>query len=112
MKGEKLPKACLILDSMLFCNFSEVFFQLLLSCISWWYPVCTDAPFHQAGDSDIKADSILRMMMSEHIFQRLLKKYFWWLFSFRFILETAPHNISVNPEHCHKASPEGTEGSL
>lgn len=74
--------------------------------------VQTGAPFHQAGDGGIKADSILRMIVSDHIFQRLPEKYFWWLFSLRFILETVPHKISLNPEHGHRANPEGTDGSL
>lgn len=97
---------------MLFCSFSEVFFQFHLNCV-WWcvLVVQTDAPFHQAGDGDVKAESVLHMAVSDRTFLRLLEKYFRWLFFLRFIVETLPHNISLDPEHCHRANPEGTDGS-
>lgn len=52
-----------------FATSLRYFFNFLLSCVSWCFLfVQTEAPFHQAGDIDIKADSILYMIMSDHIF--------------------------------------------
>lgn len=111
--GEKLPKACQALYLMLFCNFSEVFFlNFFLAASSYISCLHRHEPFLQNQDRGIKSDSIPSMIVSDHVSQRLLKKYFQWLFSFRFILESALYNILLNPEHCHRASPQGIDGSL
>lgn len=61
-----------------FATSLKYYFQYLLSHVSWYILFAQkDAPIHQARDSDIKADSILCMIMSDPIFQRLLKKFFW-----------------------------------
>lgn len=112
IKGKNLPKPCQVWIWRFYATSLKYFLNFSLAV-----GLAVSSLHRQMHPSTRLETMILKlivssMIMSDHIFHRQLKKYFQCLFSFRFILETAPYNISWNCEHCHRADPEGTDGSL